>query len=62
MIDYSFISILDLIRRGTRPLTFVLRRGCDCNSVTYSVQGWIKAAQSDYTDSSLTSLLCTSNK
>ncbi|EJW86928.1 hypothetical protein WUBG_02162 [Wuchereria bancrofti] len=62
-LERIFVHLADshLIRRGTNPLTFALRHGLDSSSVTYSVQGWIKAAQSDYTDSSLTSLLCTSN-
>ncbi|VDN02002.1 unnamed protein product [Thelazia callipaeda] len=51
-----------LIRRGTRPLTFVLRHGLGNSAVTYSVEGWIKTAQSGYTDSSLAQLLCSSNK
>ncbi|CAG9533454.1 unnamed protein product [Cercopithifilaria johnstoni] len=62
-LERIFVHLADshLIRRGTNPLTFVLRHGLGNSSVTYNVQGWIKAAQSDYTDSSLTSLLCTSN-
>ncbi|MCP9265503.1 hypothetical protein DINM_020823 [Dirofilaria immitis] len=56
-----WLTHVNLIRRGTNPLTFVLRHGLGSSSVTYNVQGWVKAAQSDYTDSSLTSLLCTSN-
>ncbi|VDK82668.1 unnamed protein product [Litomosoides sigmodontis] len=62
-LERIFVHLADshLIRRGTSPLTFVLRHGLNSSSVTYNVQGWIKAAQSDYTDSSLTSLLCTSN-
>ncbi|VBB30228.1 unnamed protein product [Acanthocheilonema viteae] len=62
-LERIFVHLADshLIRRDTNPLTFVLRHGLDSSSVTYNVQGWIKAAQSDYTDSSLTSLLCTSN-
>ncbi|VDK63119.1 unnamed protein product [Onchocerca ochengi] len=62
-LERIFVHLADshLIRRGTNPLTFVLRHGLGSSSVTYNVQGWVKAAQSDYTDSSLTSLLCTSN-
>uniref|UniRef100_A0A915PS61 Myosin motor domain-containing protein n=1 Tax=Setaria digitata TaxID=48799 RepID=A0A915PS61_9BILA len=62
-LERIFVHLADshLIRRGTNPLTFVLRHGLGSSCVTYSVQGWIKAAQSGYTDSSLTSLLCSSN-